>query len=169
MRVRIEGFWLAGDPSLPEREHSQAARTIPGEETAIQRVEGLRWTTIQQYDRGNAACSLDFQTARRFASQELLWQFVAEYRSKHPKVGTVYLRHDTSETAYEEYALVNCSIRQQFTPLGVTLMINYHLEFAKYGPRVVASTGGEHEIGDEGGGNIGDEAGNIIADEGEGL
>jgi hypothetical protein len=106
-----------------------------------QKVDGLRWTSPQFYDRGNLSHAVEFETTRQFESFAAMQAFMFGLSEAHAWEGTVTFRQDgESPGTYTEFDLLNCIITPPtLYPTGVSLRLYYRLEGgAKVGPRIGA-------------------------------
>jgi hypothetical protein len=161
MRVRIGDYWLAGDPSKREREHSQTHNRVITPVRLSQQVDGLRWTSSKAYDRGNEFIYVDFETTRCFESIEALMDFQTGYMGQHAWTGTVVFRLDLSNSDWKEYNLVNAVLSppQFLPPMGVSLTIRYNARGSAW---EAGNTGNYDGLLDQSGAGILDQTGNNI-------
>lgn len=160
MRVKILSgsttYWLAGNPSVQEREHSSCANLVFTPGRLDQQQDGLRWTHSAFRDRKNAFWQVSFSTRRLFASPYLAGQFVFTVENDQPITGTVIFRNDDGLGGYEEWALADAiislpTVQQE----GCTLHLNYSLRgpiFAPYQAYVVDES--DNRLVDESGNDI---------------
>lgn len=129
MRIHINGYYLAGDPSKTEHEHSSAGNfhMTPGRRQ--EQVQGWGWSHTQQFDRGNQAWLVEFDTTRRFDSFEAMQEFMFTMDTAHDWSGTVSFREDTAPAGtWAEFDLTNCTIDPPVMyPMGVTLRLSYRI------------------------------------------
>jgi hypothetical protein len=141
MRVRIGTYWLAGDPSKTEREHSSALITYAPKRVQ-QEQQGMRWVTPSFFDRNNASWEISFQTTRRFESFAESTAFIMGYMSAHAWSGTVVFCQDLGDGTWQEYNLSGAIIEPPvFVPQGVSLQLRYTVRGETYSAGAVSSTG----------------------------
>jgi len=165
MRVRIGSYWLAGDPTKTERQHSSALIQLAP--VRIQQEQtGLLWAFRRHYDRGNAGWEISFDTTRLFTSYADVTAFIMAYHSAHAFQGTVYFRQDTGGSSYQEYQLYHAVIEPPLMdPRGVSLRLRYTIRGGELKIGLTDVTAGDHDILDEAGNTITDEAGTPIQSE----
>jgi hypothetical protein len=165
MRIRIGTFWLAGDPTKSEREHSSALVTFAPQR--LQQAEGgLRWENMVFIDRQNESWDITFDTSRLFASYAEVDAFCLSYMTKHPWSGTVSFRSDTGPATWVEYDLKNAVIVPPvILPAGVTLRLRYTVRGGKLQAGITSATVGGFDIVQEGGGEITQEGGGTLQQE----
>lgn len=83
--------WLAGDPGLPEREHSPAGDLSFDPTLETQTAVRVRAPEAAHWGRGNYAMRISFSTARLYASGEQAAAAAALYDVRHPHAGTLRL------------------------------------------------------------------------------
>lgn len=130
MLVRIGSYYLAGDPTKSEREHSSAM--VQFAPVRIQQeITGLRWPFRRHFDRDNAGMECSFETTRRFLSFADVTTFMMAYHSASPPhafQGTVIFRELLGGGNYQEYNLYHAVIEPPvMVPEGVTLHLRYNI------------------------------------------
>jgi hypothetical protein len=160
MRVRIGDYWLAGDPTKAERDHSQTGNLVFTPVRLSQQVEGLRWNQSAGYDRDNAQWHVDFQTVRRFDTYDALDTFITGYMSAHAWTGTVTFRRDLGGGEWKEWNLTEAVLSPPaLIPMGLSLPIRYSMRGKTY---VAGNTGSSTSILDQSGAGILDQSGEHI-------
>lgn len=164
MRIRIGSYWLAGDPTKTEREHSSALITFAPQRLQ-QGVAGLRWDSMQFFDRGNASWEIGFETSRIFADYDAVDTFILGYLSAHPFAGTVSFRMGTLST-WTEQDLKGAIIEPPvMVPQGVTLRLRYTVRGGSFVAGITSATSTGFDITQEGGGSITGEDGSHLQTE----
>lgn len=129
MRVRIGSYWLAGNPSSSERDHSRCDGLTIAPRGGTQEQQGLRWPTARFQDRLNDSVQVSFTTSRKFSTLWQAEQFCFEYKLNppHARKGTVTFRIDKEGTSnWLEYDAPNSVIDwPSFNLQGLTLHLSY--------------------------------------------
>lgn len=165
MRVRIGEYWLAGDPSKTEREHSSTLIQYQPQRLQ-QEVTGHRWANKKYIDRENLSWDISFETVRRFDSYALATAFILAYADAHPFSGTVCLRTDTGVATWTEKELKDAVIEMPlFIPEGSNLRLRYTIRGGKLQDGITSATPTVFDLDLEGGGALDQEGGGSIQTE----
>lgn len=83
--------YLAGSPSVSEREHTSAADLVIRPDILTQSRDGVRKQVSGERDRGNLKTVVSFSTRRLFATEAAAQEFALDYDRLNGREGTLSL------------------------------------------------------------------------------
>lgn len=133
MRVAIQPtsgppVWLAGDPTMDEREFSSAADIVVSGDIQVQTDAFVRARSSILRDRGNLVETLAFSTSRKFPSHQDACLWVLLYMAGTARSGYAIFEIPTAggtvTRCYMPHAVVMPPERRI---IGVSVLLNYQI------------------------------------------
>ena len=134
-------WWIAGNPLLPNKDHSAVA----DEQRSIQRQRtpqnGAEWPFVKPLDAKNEALTLSFTTSRLFETTVEAWRWrnrwsaLLERDWPHPITGDFVMRFLLPGGGWEEERLYDCLISKPTMKAdGLTLTLGYTITGGRIEP-----------------------------------